>query len=87
MLCADALAMSRSSTHLMTTAHTRASCFFLPKECGAGSYHRGYHDVKIAAENSIVLQLERPYAEVRVQPEEVVLSMGRGKHGLRLETV
>eukprot|EP00752_Nemacystus_decipiens_P014979 g13337.t1 len=40
MLCADALATSRSSMSFLTFAHTRANVFFVPSPCGKGSYRR-----------------------------------------------
>eukprot|EP00752_Nemacystus_decipiens_P012369 g10964.t1 len=65
MLCADALATSRSSMSFLTFAHTRANVFFVPSPCGKGSFRRMKNPpVKATFDNTTLLLLERPYAEV-----------------------
>ncbi|CAM9853944.1 unnamed protein product [Scytosiphon promiscuus] len=44
MLCADGLAISRSTLHFLTFAHTRAKHLFVPSECGPGTYARGHRE-------------------------------------------
>ena len=51
----------------MTAAFTRASTFFVPSECGPGEYKRGPKEgphPKTALDNTTLLQLEKPHAEV-----------------------
>ena len=79
MLCADALVTSRSSMSFLTFAHTRASVFFVPSPCGKGSFRRMKNSpVKATLDNTTLLLLERPHAEVRlsfvrhVSPEPIV---------------
>lgn len=69
MLCADALAITRSSLSLLTVAHSRASVFFVPNRCGSGRFRRMKDPpVKATFDNTTLLVLERPHAEVsRVQ--------------------
>ncbi len=65
MLCADALAITRSSLSLLTVAHSRASVFFVPDQCGNGRFKRMQNPpVKAAFDNTTLLVLERPHAEV-----------------------
>lgn len=67
MLCADALAFSRSSTHVFTAAFSRASHYFLPEQCGEGRYQRGFHSHgKVAAVNSTAILLAKPEAKVGI---------------------
>lgn len=66
MLCADAIATARSSINFLTFAHTKANAFFLPSPCGDGTYRRMKHPpAKATYDNTTLLQLERPGAEVR----------------------
>eukprot|EP00903_Cladosiphon_okamuranus_P018343 g16875.t1 len=65
MLCADALATSRSSMSFLTFAHTRATSFFVPSPCGKGAFRRMKNPpVKATFDNTTLLLLERPHAEV-----------------------
>ncbi|CAM9769158.1 unnamed protein product [Scytosiphon promiscuus] len=65
MLCADALAGSRSSISFLTFAHSRATTFFLPSSCGKGSFRRmKFAHVKATLDNTTLLLLEKPQAEV-----------------------
>ncbi|CAM9683830.1 unnamed protein product [Ascophyllum nodosum] len=67
MSCADGVVMSRSSLHFMTTVLTRASTFYMPSECGPGRYNRASKRAphsKVAQENTTLLLLEKPDAEV-----------------------
>lgn len=66
MLCADALAVSKSTLHLLTLGHTRAEIFFLPDACSHGSLpHTGRYYVESLRELAKVVLTERPYAKVR----------------------
>ncbi|CAN0065728.1 unnamed protein product, partial [Laminaria digitata] len=69
MLCADALAVSRSSLHFLTFGHSRASRFYLPGSCGPGHYMRQSRFpndglAKRKPDNTTLLMLEKPEAEV-----------------------
>ena len=69
MLCADALALARSSLHFLTLAHTRASTIYLPVSCGPGKYRRKSRianglEPKKNPDNATLLVLEKPEAEV-----------------------
>ena len=69
MLCADALAVSRSSLHFLTFAHSRASTFYLPGSCGRGRHKRQIHSKrdglpKRNPDNATLLLVEKPEAEV-----------------------
>lgn len=69
MLCADGLAISRSTLHFMTFAHTRAKHYFVPSECGPGTYTRQTRakldgTKKPNPNNTTLLCIENPEAEV-----------------------
>ncbi|CAM9677107.1 unnamed protein product [Scytosiphon promiscuus] len=74
MLCADGLAMSRSTLHFFTFAHTRAKHLMVPHECGPGSYARGLRDdrngdkdttkKKPVPNNTTLLCIENPDIEI-----------------------
>lgn len=69
MLCADALAVARSSLHFLTFANTRATTFYLPGTCGPGQYRRqspiGHGaQPKKCPDNATLLLVEKPGAEV-----------------------
>ncbi|CAM9977168.1 unnamed protein product [Ectocarpus fasciculatus] len=65
MLCADALATSRSSMSFLTFAHSRATTFFVPTPCGNGGFRRMRKPpVKATFDNTTLLLLEKPDAEV-----------------------
>lgn len=69
MFCANGLAASRSSLHLLTFAHTRATHLFVPGECGPGTYQRrtrveGDDTAKIVQDNTTLLVMEKPDAKV-----------------------
>ncbi|CAM9769228.1 unnamed protein product [Scytosiphon promiscuus] len=65
MLCANALATSRSSMSFLTFAHSRATTFFVPSQCGKGAFRRMKHPpVKASFDNTTLLLLEKPEAEV-----------------------
>ncbi|CAM9136086.1 unnamed protein product [Ectocarpus sp. 12 AP-2014] len=65
MLCADALATSRSSMSFLTFAHSRATTFFVPTPCGNGGFRRMRRPpVKATFDNTTLLLLEKPDAEV-----------------------
>lgn len=67
MLCADALAVSRSSLNFLTFAHSRAMRFYIPGKCGPGTYRRMRNGpMKATPDNTTLLLLEKPEAEVRV---------------------
>lgn len=71
MLCADGLAISRSTLHFLTFGHTRAKHFFVPSECGPGTYTRKTRvrmdgTKKPNPNNTTLLCTEKPDAEVRV---------------------
>ncbi|CAM9527243.1 unnamed protein product [Hapterophycus canaliculatus] len=70
MLCADGLAISRSTLHFLTFAHTRAKYLFVPSECGPGSYTRGQREDRATGKkkpnpnNTTLLCIENPDTEV-----------------------
>ncbi|CAM9853875.1 unnamed protein product [Scytosiphon promiscuus] len=69
MLCADGLAIARSTLHFLTFAHTRAKHLFVPSECGPGYYARGTTAgsnprKKPNPNNTTLLCIENPDAEV-----------------------
>ncbi|CAM9891977.1 unnamed protein product [Pylaiella littoralis] len=65
MLCADALAASKTSLNFLTSAHSRANVFFFPTPCGKGLYKRMKDPpVKASFQNTTLLLLEKPGAEV-----------------------
>ncbi|CAM9663704.1 unnamed protein product [Scytosiphon promiscuus] len=69
MLCADGLAVARSTLHFLTFAHTRAKHLFIPSECGPGTYARGHRDAhgtrkKLNPNNTTLLCIENPETEV-----------------------
>ncbi|CAM9892522.1 unnamed protein product [Pylaiella littoralis] len=65
MLCADALATSRTSLNFLTSSHSRANVLFFPTPCGKGLFKRMKHPpVKASLDNTTLLLLERPGAEV-----------------------
>ena len=65
MLCADALVMSKSSTHCMTLAFTRARKLFVPTTCGSEKkYMRGFSTGKRYPGNTNVMNAEFPDADV-----------------------
>lgn len=62
MLCADGLAISRSTLGFLTVPHTRANLFFFPDNCGKGlrwSYRR-----KGTYDDTEFLMREKPDSEV-----------------------
>lgn len=70
MLCADGLAISRSTLHFLTFGHSRAKHYFVPSECGPGTYKRstrakGDGTPKPNPNNTTLLCMEKPDAEVR----------------------
>lgn len=72
MLCADGLAISRSTLHFLTFAHTRAKHHFVPSECGPGTYTRKSRKKldgtkKPNPNNTTLLCIEKPDAEVRLE--------------------
>lgn len=69
MLCADGLAISRSTLHFLTFAHSRATHYFVPSACGPGTYTRKTRrsndgTKKPNPNNTTLLCIERPGAEV-----------------------
>lgn len=71
MLCADALAVARSTLHFLTFAHTRASTFYVPDSCGPGRSSRRdrvHNDVLPLPtrnpDNTTLLLIEKPDVEV-----------------------
>ncbi|CAN0162487.1 unnamed protein product [Ectocarpus sp. 6 AP-2014] len=65
MLCADALATSRSSMSFLTFAHSRATTFFVPTPCGNGGFRRMKDaPVKATFDNTTLLLLEKRESEV-----------------------
>lgn len=69
MLCADGLAISRSTLHFLTFANTRAKHFFVPSECGPGTYTRKTRmkldgTKKPSPNNTTLLCIEKPEAEI-----------------------
>lgn len=66
MLCADALAASKTSLNFLTSAHSRANVYFFPTPCGEGLFKRMQNPpVKASLQNTTLLLLEKPGAEVR----------------------
>lgn len=65
MLCADALAVSKSTLHFLSLAHTRAQTFFVPDGCDYGEVpHQGRFYVQSIRKIAMMLLKERPHAEV-----------------------
>lgn len=69
MLCADALAVSKSSLHVLNFAHARAKIFFVPVKCGPGTFKLatripGEKVAMFHEDNTTLLHLEKPQAEV-----------------------
>ncbi|CAM9488026.1 unnamed protein product [Ectocarpus fasciculatus] len=65
MLCADALATSRSSMSFLTFAHSRATTFFVPTPCGNGGFRRMKDaPVKATFDNTTLLLLEKRESQV-----------------------
>lgn len=65
ILCADALALSKSSLHFLSLAHSRATTFYFPNECGPGTYHRGSSmRYRCVPDNTTLMLMERPQSEV-----------------------
>lgn len=65
MLCADALVMSKSSTHCMTLAFTRARKLWVPTTCGSEKkYMRGFSTGKRYPGNTDVMNAECPDATI-----------------------
>lgn len=68
MLCADALAVSKSTFNFLTLAHTRAEIFYVPDACNHGKLpHTGRYYVESMREVAPLLLNERPQAEVRLR--------------------
>lgn len=78
MLCADGLAISRSTLHFLTFAHSRAKHLMIPSECGPGWYARGLKDERSVEKhgirkkpnpnNTTLLCIEKPDTEVSDLP-------------------
>jgi hypothetical protein len=65
MICADAILMSKSSTHCMTLAFTKAKKFFVPTTCGSNKkYKRGFLSGKRYPGNTNVINAEFPDSSV-----------------------
>ncbi len=67
MLCADGLAVSRSSLHFFTFAHSRAETLIMPNSCGSGTYStesRARHTEEAVLTNTTLVVIEKPDAEV-----------------------
>lgn len=64
MLCADALAMGRTSLNFLTFGHTRATTIFVPSQCGKGNYRIGDLSHKATYENTTLLVSEKPDGEI-----------------------
>lgn len=68
MLCAEGVAFARSSLALFISAHGRASYYYIPWECGPGTYQREdrtNESPKIVQDNTTLLAIEKPNAQVR----------------------
>jgi len=66
LLCADAIVMSKSSTHCMTLAFTKARKFFIPTTCGSDEhkYKRGYMGGKRFPGNTDIIYAEYPDSSI-----------------------
>lgn len=70
MLCADGLAVARSSINVLTFGHSRAGILFLPWKCGHGTFklesrNKGIRVAMFHQDNITLLLLEKPNVEVR----------------------